>query len=103
MKRKAQERKEQREKEKYNYRRIIIPHVEGLSQEIRRELMVFEIPVSFKAHKTTEKGLQHPKDPIQKEQKSGVIYQINCKECDKEYIGETGRQLEAIQRKGTSS
>ena len=32
---------------------------------------------------------------MQKEQKDGVIYQINCKECDREHIGEAGRQLEA--------
>ena len=50
MIKKAQERKEQKEKEKYSNRRITIPYVEGLYQEIRRELKEIGIPVSFKAH-----------------------------------------------------
>ena len=33
-----------------------------------------------------------------KRAESGVIYQIDCKECDKEYSGGTGRQLEAMKK-----
>ena len=88
MKKKAQERR----KEKL----IVIPYVEGLSEVIRREMMKFEILVSFRAYKTIgQQHLRHPKDPVQKEEHVGVVYKIKCKECDGKYIGETGRQLKA--------
>ena len=92
MKKKAQERNQEKEK-KNRYRRITIPYVSGLSEEIRREMKRLEIPISFKAYKTIRQHLGHPKDPFSKEEQSGVIYRIKCKECDGEYIGETGRQL----------
>ena len=93
MKKKAQERNNEKEKKNNRYRRITIPYVNGLSEEIRREMKRFEIPVSFRAYKTIGQHLGHHKDPVLKEEQSGVIYKIRCKECDGEYIGETGRQL----------
>ena len=51
------------------------------------------MPVSFKAYKTIGRHLGYPRDPVSKEEQSGVIYRIKCKECDGEYIGETARQL----------
>lgn len=33
------------------------------------------------------------KDPIPNEQKHGLVYKINCKNCDKIYIGQTGQLL----------
>ena len=34
-----------------------------------------------------------PKDPTENTRKTGVVYNIKCRDCDKEYIGETGRTL----------
>ena len=73
------------------YRRIRIPYVSGLSEEIRREMKRFEIPVSFQAYKTIREHLGHPKDLFSKEEQSGVLYRIKRKECDGEYIGGKGR------------
>ena len=64
-----------------------------MSGEIRREMKEFEIPVSFKPYKTIGQHLRHPKDPVQKEQQTGVVYKIKYKDYDGEYIGETRRQL----------
>ena len=52
-----------------------------------------EISVSFKPYTTIRNIKRHPKDPLPKEYQSGVIYQINCEECDGEYIGKMSRQL----------
>ena len=53
----------------------------------------FKIPVSFKPYKTIRNIMRHPKDPLPKEHRSGVMSKISCKECDREYIREIGRQL----------
>ena len=35
--------------------------------------------------------LMHPKEPTPDAKKCGVIYQLECADCGKEYIGATGR------------
>ena len=37
--------------------------------------------------------LVYPKDKRSPEDSTGVVYQIPCKDCDKVYIGETGRKF----------
>ena len=37
--------------------------------------------------------LVHPKDKRTPEDSTGVVYQIPCKDCDKFYVGETGRKF----------
>ena len=37
--------------------------------------------------------LVRPKDSTESTRKIGVVYNIQCRDCDKEYIGETGRTL----------
>jgi len=33
----------------------------------------------------------HPKDPTGKEKKCGVVYKVQCKDCEEDYIGGTAR------------
>ena len=37
--------------------------------------------------------LVHPKDKRSPEDATGVVYQLPCKDCDKVYVGETGRKF----------
>jgi len=37
--------------------------------------------------------LVHPKDPTAKDKKCGVVYRIQCKDCEKDDIGETARSF----------
>ena len=37
--------------------------------------------------------LSKPKDPIPKEDRNNAIYQLNCKDCEAVYMGETKRTL----------
>jgi len=37
--------------------------------------------------------LVHPKDRINDEEKPEVVYKIPCKNCERVYVGETGRPL----------
>ena len=40
---------------------------------------------------TLRKILVHPKDKVKRKEVSECVYKIPCKNCDKVYIGETGR------------
>ena len=40
---------------------------------------------------TLRSQLMRPKDALGELKQSGVVYSIPCKDCDVEYIGETGR------------
>ena len=37
--------------------------------------------------------LVHPKEKRSLEDSTGVVYQLPCKDCDKVYVGETGRKF----------
>ena len=47
----------------------------------------------MKPHTTIRSLVVHPKDKLKTNQKAGVVYQIPCQQCEKSYIGETGRIL----------
>ena len=52
--------------------------------------------------------LVKPKDKTKKENQCGVVYHIQCQDCVKDYIGETGRSLgtrfkEHTNRQGVNS
>ena len=36
----------------------------------------------------------HPKDKVPDKDKTGLVYNIPCKNCSQVYVGETGRKLE---------
>ena len=44
-----------------------------------------------------------PKDPIDFEEKRGLVYQISCRDCDAIYIGETGRSVKTRKREHVSA
>ena len=72
---------------------VVINYVEGLTESLSRVYRKHGIKCAMKPHSTLRKLLVHPKDRIEKPQTCGVVYSIPCKNCNKVYIGETGRQL----------
>ena len=54
----------------------------------------YHVSTSYKPHTTLRRLLVHPKDKIAKDEKCEVVYKIPCHNCDKSYIGETGRQFQ---------
>ena len=51
------------------------------------------IATVVKPQTTLRQVLVQPKDKVHKQRKAGVVYKIPCNQCEKVYIGETGRQL----------
>ncbi|XP_052809154.1 uncharacterized protein LOC128237605 [Mya arenaria] len=47
----------------------------------------------MRPHQTLRNILVHPKDKQETTEKAEVIYKIPCKNCDKVYVGESGRKF----------
>jgi len=49
----------------------------------------------FDSQCTLRNLLVHPKDRISDDEKPEVVYKIPCKNCERVYVGKTGRPLGA--------
>ncbi|XP_064469769.1 uncharacterized protein LOC135384497 [Ornithodoros turicata] len=72
--------------------RVTIPYVKGVSESIRRALLPLEIWTTFRPHVKLRSLISKPKDIVAPEDQSGVVYKLQCLDCDTCYIGETGRK-----------
>ena len=72
-----------------------IPYVQGTSEKIRRVLNEAGVGVAMRPVHTIRHVLPSPKDPYTSEDKSCIIYQIPCSDCDYVYIGQTKRGLKS--------
>ena len=72
---------------------VTLPFVEGVSEKVRRAFNTAGVATTFKPHRTLRQTLVSPKDKTVVEDQSGVVYQLNCQDCDASYISESGRKL----------
>ena len=72
---------------------VVIPYVKGLSESLDRSFRARGIHTAMRPHTTIRSLLVHPKDKRNPNETSGVVYRIPCKNCNKCYIGETGRNF----------
>ena len=56
-------------------------------------LSSYDIRVCMKPHCTLRQIFIHPKDPIPMDQRSGVVYEIPCDDCEQVYVGQTDRSF----------
>jgi len=73
---------------------VTIPYVKGLIEAFSR-ILKSRICTAVRPHTTLRHLLVHPKDRISDEEKPEVVYKIPCKNCERIYVGETGRPLGA--------
>ena len=73
---------------------LVIPYVEGVSERVHRVLKKYGVATTMRPHTTLRRLLVHPKDKVELEEQGELVYQIPCKNCGAEYIGETGRHKE---------
>ena len=79
-----------------NYRsQVVIPYVEGVSERVHRVLKKYGVATTMRPHTTLRRLLVHPNDKVELEEQDELVYQIPCKNCGAEYIGETGRLLKS--------
>ena len=71
---------------------VIIPYVENVSEVVARIMSKHNVPVALKPYKTLKSVLVHRKDKQEKEDLTECVYKVPCANCDKAYIGETGRK-----------
>ena len=61
---------------------------------MNRIMKKHNIVLSCKPSRTIKNQLQQVKDPIPASENPNVVYKLPCEDCDKIYIGETGRSLQ---------
>lgn len=72
---------------------LIFPFSERLSMKLGRLLKKFDNKLISKIDNKLNRVFGSTKDKLDSNQKSHLIYQINCLNCNKIYIGQTGRYL----------
>ena len=70
------------------------PYIRGTSERTARILKKFNITLGFKSTKTVKNIVCKLKDRKNNLEKAGVVYKIECKDCESNYVGETGRCLQ---------
>jgi len=72
---------------------LVVPYIRGISNGIKRIVKNF-MEVRFTIPKKLDLLIKKGKDKLDIGQNTGVVYRIDCKDCDQVYIGQTKRHLE---------
>ena len=73
---------------------ITFPYIKNFQEQLCRIFKKSKLQIIFNIENTFQtKIFPTPKDRIQKKFKYNVIYEINCIQCNKKYIGQTCRFL----------
>ena len=72
---------------------VVVPYIKGLSEVCARIYISHGAKTATRPFQTIRNLVVHPKDKMQKEEVSEIVYRIPCKSCDKVYVGETGRNV----------
>jgi len=71
---------------------ISLPYINGFSEQLGKLCKPFGVTVLHRPYSSIRSHLRSAKDRLLPSQKRNVVYSIPCQNCDKVYIGETGRQ-----------
>nr|VZI12999.1 unnamed protein product [Spirometra erinaceieuropaei] len=71
-----------------------LPYVKNVSEAVGRLLAPIRVGIAHRPKATIRRQLMKPKDPLPRQETSGVIYQIWCSCGLGNYVEETGRQLQ---------
>ncbi|BHF57227.1 hypothetical protein SprV_0100016800 [Sparganum proliferum] len=71
-----------------------LPYVKNVSEAFGRLLAPLGVGVAHRPETTIRRQLMKPKDPLPRQETSGVVYRFWCSCGQSNYVGETGRQLQ---------
>ena len=73
-----------------------IPYIGTASIMLRKYLLKLNpnFSITFSSHNLNSQFFTKLKDPIPDKKCSGLVYKINCRDCEGSYIGETMQRLE---------
>ena len=74
-------------------KRVVLPYIKNISELTARLLQPHGITVAHQPDATLRRIVSQPKSNPPMLEKSNVIYKIPCKDCNKHYVGQTGRKL----------
>ncbi len=69
---------------------VSIPYIQGTSEKIKRVLQQHDLKVVLKPTRKLGDVVSRIKDNVVAEKETGVVYSIPCKDCNAQYIGQTG-------------
>ncbi|BHF60502.1 hypothetical protein SprV_0100346700 [Sparganum proliferum] len=70
-----------------------LPYVKNVSEAVGRLLAPLGVGIAHRPEATIRRLVMKPKDPLPRQETSGVVYRIWCSCGESNYVGETGRQL----------
>ena len=73
--------------------RIFLPYVKDISELTTRLLKPYGIQVAHKPTSTLRRLVSRPKRPTTSSDQTRVVYKVQCTNCEKFYVGQTGRKL----------
>ncbi|EZA47026.1 hypothetical protein X777_17025 [Ooceraea biroi] len=72
---------------------VTFPFVDGLSDTLSRIFKQYQIEVVHTINKRLDCIIKCGKDVVPNDNKTGVVYRMNCINCDACYVGQTKRHL----------
>ena len=72
-----------------------LPHIHGTTDKIQCFLNDVGVRVAMRPLVTIGESLPSPKDPLDVNELTGIIYQVSCHDCRFVYIGQTKRDLKS--------
>ena len=72
-----------------------LPYIHVTTDKIQHVLNDVGIRIATKPFVTIGKSLSSPKDPLDVNEITGIIYQVPCHDCPFVYIGQTKRDLKS--------
>jgi hypothetical protein len=79
--------------ERTSFKYVSVPYIRGASERVCKILRPHGIKLGHKPAHTLRSKLCSVKDRREQMDRNGVVYKIKCKQCDAEYIGETGKEM----------
>jgi len=70
-----------------------LPYADNITKAAEISLNNSDIKLDLRNFNCLNRFIKVHKDNISREQCSGIVYKLHCKDCDVSYVGQTKRQL----------